>query len=649
MLCTSMRTSVTSILLLGLLVVCTLVYWPGRSGGFVFDDYPNIVENQELRIGSLDGKNLNQAAFSAPMQGPAGRPLSMLSFGINHVYSGLAPQPYKLTNIAIHLLATIAVFFLTRAIFRALAEVRGIEANEKWAVLAVTAIFALHPMQLTSVLYVVQRMTSLAGLFTILGMWTYVEARRRMFRGEGGLALLVVGPIAFAGIAVLAKENGALLPLFATAIELSVFRFRAGSGQLDRRVVLWHGLFSLLPIAVAGTWLLVEPQRFLSAYAVRDFSLIERVLTESRVLIFYLKNLIAPSLSDLSLYHDDIALSTGLLTPVTTLVSIIALVGLGALAFVMRARSPLVTLGILWFFVGHLMESTLLPLEIAHEHRNYLPTYGFALAVVGAVTTIRPVHLTRATRLVALCAFVVMLGLVTWMRAAHWSDPYGWADMEVRNHPGSPRATYEAGRLYATLALKGNNEAREPALSYLTRSAALDRSNPMPEATMVIMSSKLGLPARDTWVVSMMTKFGERPLSPAAVTSLKQLVRCMHSDRCLTDQQMVRLLEAAYRNETVRFSPRRRADIAAIYGEYLINAHGDYAGGEIKFRDAVALAPEIAQYRVNLVNLMLATGRADEAAKEIDVLRAIGTASDRKLTILAQDVTRLRAFLASQQ
>jgi hypothetical protein len=643
-----MRTSATSILLLGLLIVCTLVYWPGRSGGFVFDDYPNIVDNPELRITSLDAKNLKQAGFSAPTQGPAGRPLSMLSFGINHVYSGLSPQPYKLTNIAIHLLATIAVFFLTRAIFRALAEVRGIETNEKWAVLAVTAIFALHPMQLTSVLYVVQRMTSLAGLFTLLGLWAYVEARRRMLRGEGGLTLLVAGPIGFAGIAVLAKENGALLPLFATAIEATVFRFRTESDQLDRRVVLWHGLFSLLPIAVAGAWLLAEPQRFLSAYTVRDYSLIERVLTESRVLIFYLKNLIAPSLSDLSLYHDDIAISTGLLMPVTTLVSIVALVGLGVLAFLMRARSPLVTLGILWFFVGHLMESTLLPLEIAHEHRNYLPTYGFALAVVGAVTMLRPVHLTYAMRSVALCAFITMLGLVTGMRATHWSDPYGWADMEVRNHPNSPRATHEAGRLYATLALKGNVEAREPALSYLTRSAALDGSNPMPEATMVIMSAKLGLPIQDAWLASMMTKFGERPLSPAAVTSLKQLVRCTHTDRCLSDPAIAGLLEAAYRNETLRFSPRRLADIATLYGEYFINVHGDYAAGETKFREAIALAPEIAQFRVNLVNLMLAMGRADEATTEIDSLKAIGTASDRKITVLTQDVTRLRTFLATQ-
>jgi hypothetical protein len=241
-----------------------------------------------------------------------------------------------------------------------------------------------------------------------------------------------------------------------------------------------------------------------------------------------------------------------------------------------------------------------------------------------------------------------MLGLVTGMRATHWSNPYGWADMEVRNHPDSPRANQEAGRLYAKLALKGNNEAREPALSYLTRSAALDRSNPMPEATMVIMSAKLGLPVQDAWLTSMQKKYGERPVSPAAVTSLKQLVRCSHADHCLSDQALAGLLEAAYRNETLRSSPRRLADIATLYGEYFINVHGDYTKGEAKFREAVALAPEIAQFRVNLINFMLAMGRADEATTEIDSLKAIGTASDRKITVLTQDVTRLRTFLATQ-
>ncbi|MCZ7654258.1 MAG: hypothetical protein M5R42_08160 [Rhodocyclaceae bacterium] len=123
----------------------------------------------------------------------------------------------------------------------------------------------------------------------------------------------------------------------------------------------------------AGQWLW-------AGYALRDFSAVERMLTEGRVLWFYLGLILFPRLEALGLYHDDIAVSTGLIAPWTTLLALVGLFGLIWLAWRLRLRMPLTAFGLAWFLIGHGLESTFLPLEIAHEHRNYVPLFGILLA-----------------------------------------------------------------------------------------------------------------------------------------------------------------------------------------------------------------------------------------------------------------------------
>ena len=123
-----------------------------------------------------------------------------------------------------------------------------------------------------------------------------------------------------------------------------------------------------------------NPQWLWAGYDLRSFTLFERLLTEGRVLWFYLGLIVFPQLEHLGLYHDDIAISTGLFTPWTTLPALVGLAWLAFLSWWTRTRAPLVSFGIAWFLIGHAMESTVLPLEIAHEHRNYLPLLGILLA-----------------------------------------------------------------------------------------------------------------------------------------------------------------------------------------------------------------------------------------------------------------------------
>lgn len=639
------------IALVALLGVTLAVYVPGLSGGFVFDDIPNIVENRDVQITSFDLDSILGAAQSSD-SGMLRRPLSMGSFGLNYLLFGPAAYSFKFINILIHLGCGLAIYLLTVLLLRALQETRGpaLAGDPQTVALFVTAIFALHPMQVTSVLYVVQRMTSLAALFVICGLIAYVAGRRALYQGNGRRVLVFfLFPAVFTVLAVLSKENGALLPLFAFAIEITVFRFRNHAGQIDRRVLWWHLGFTLLPVVAGIFALILNPERFVRGYALREFTLFERLLTEARAFVFYGKNLLAPSLSQLGLYHDDFVVSRGVLSPPATVLALIGIAGVAVGAWIARNRAPFIALGILWFFVGHLFESTILPLELVHEHRNYLPVFGLALCAVGIAGIVRFGELPRAIRIGLPVAFVGLLSLVTWMRANDWSNPFLHAESEIRHHPDSPRAVYEAGRLYANLALAGNPAAADPAFRHFARASTIDRSNALPDVGRIILAHKLAIPVEDTWLASLRSKYGQRPIAPGSIAGLMHLARCAAKEACVTSSQILPILNGAHKNPYLRRHARARADIATIYGEYLIKAHRDYAGGEEKFREAVQLAPGEKQYRVNLINHLIASARADEAAKEVDELRTIaGWGSGAQVERLVAKIARLRTWLAAR-
>lgn len=184
-----------------------------------------------------------------------------------------------------------------------------------------------------------------------------------------------------------------------------------------------------------------------AGYEFRSFSLSERLLTEGRVIWFYLGLIFFPRQGALGLQHDDLVISSGIFTPWTTLPALAGLAGLIWLFWRTRTRNPLVSFGIAWFLVGHLLESTALPLEIAHEHRNYLPLFGILLlglasGLVKALNSHGPIK----TLGIALTAVTLALPFITALRSLQFGEEIRRSDLEAQFHPNSARAQYEAGR-----------------------------------------------------------------------------------------------------------------------------------------------------------------------------------------------------------
>jgi len=517
-----------------LLILGGAVYLPGVSGPFLFDDYGNIITNAYLQIHSLDAESLYRAAYSS-RSGPLNRPVTMLSFTLNQYFaSGAATTTFKATNIAIHIINGLLIFWMLRLVLARLGQLhrnRSIYKPNNQILLAgaIALLWLVHPIQLTSVLYVVQRMTSLASLFMLLAMVCYLKGRLRIVAGaSSGLWIIGLGTTGFGLVGLLSKEIVLLLPVFILLLEWVLFRD-------EKPWSSWHELTprkkrilasSLVLITVFTLILVVE--RALVGYENRHFTLMERVFTEGRVLWFYIFLILVPRINEFGLYHDDIPLSTSLITPWTTLPSLFVLAAILVLAVAWRKKHPLLSLGILWFFTGHLLESTILALEITHEHRNYLASLGVLLAVVYLVAYAAQKH--GHNKLWAIVpVLAVIFGGVTFLRSTQWSDFNTLTFYEAQHHPESASAQANLGvALY-------EQKQYEEAMQTMRRASELDEKEQLYLLNMHLIYAKTGTALAPKDKAETLRRLAAYRLSPSASSAFERINSCLSSD-CRTLQ-----------------------------------------------------------------------------------------------------------------
>jgi hypothetical protein len=419
-----------------LLVTAWFLWKPGLTGGFIFDDFPNLGALAQL---SSEPTLYQATQFVATgFSGPLGRPLSLATFAAQHDSWPRHPEDFVRVNLLIHLLnGTLLFWCLWR--WR-----RAVGATEAATLpLAVATLWVLAPIQVTAVLYVVQRMALLAATFTLAGLLLHTVGRQVAASGNTarGYALMASGwTVGLTG--TLAKESAGLFPLLLAAYEFTLL-----NGL--RRPTGWRAYaatFMVLPTAALFAYLLWRIPVFAAAYEMRPFDALERGLTQGRVLLHYLHTLAFPSLFGARLLYDDFPISRSLLEPWTTLPALALWCGMTALALRWRSRHPVVAFAVLWFLAAHLLESTLLPLEIAFEHRNYLAIVGPLLALVFALgrgleapglRRLRPVLVGGAT------AYLGLVAVCLWQSSSLWGQPRDRAQYWAQHQPDSLRAVHE--------------------------------------------------------------------------------------------------------------------------------------------------------------------------------------------------------------
>jgi len=423
------------VLLLVAMLLAVAMYWAGLHGPLLLDDSNNLALVPEWLAGRA-----SLAAVLHSGEGMFGRPLSMASFALSAWLGGYTPFAFKLGNLLVHLASGAILYLLIGRMARRDDRLR---AHARVIATLVSAAWLLHPLHASTVLYAVQRMAQLSALCMLLGMWWYMLVRARLeerptWQAMAGL-FLGIPLLTVAGF--LAKENAVLLPALCLVLELGCF-----AGALRPRAVwAFFGLGLLLPFVLGTIWIALGPMRLFDAYIRRDFDWQERLLTQARALCDYLGQILVPVPSRMGVHTDDFPLSTGLLAPPTTLVAIVLLVAITIAAWWARRRIPALFVGWGIFLVGHALESSVVPLELYFEHRNYLPLAGVLYALAGLITfaveRMKPIDM-RLGRIGTVLAIAVLALLAsgTHRLARAWSSYDGLAEHGAAGHPDSMRA-----------------------------------------------------------------------------------------------------------------------------------------------------------------------------------------------------------------
>ena len=340
------------------------------------DDLPNIIDNKKLKLETLSTENLIQTLFARPnaKEPELWRPLPCLSFALNYYLGGNDISGYHAVNIMIHLITASFLFLTIQQLLQTPVFKNQINSWEiHCTALLATLLWAINPIQIQAVTYIVQRMAAMAAMFTVIGLYAYL--RGHLQAGKMKWFWYAATFLAF-GCAIMSKENAVLFPLSILLIEWIFFTSRQSKQRmlaiLSTRQFIVAAVVAFL---VAGVFLhqVGIPINW-SLYDTRPFTLWQRLISQPRILIFYLSLLFYPAPWRLSIEHD-INHSLTLLTPWTTFPSILAVGGMIVAGFLLVRKAPLVSFAILFFFTNHLVESTILPLELVFEHRNYLPSF----------------------------------------------------------------------------------------------------------------------------------------------------------------------------------------------------------------------------------------------------------------------------------
>lgn len=420
------------VLLLSLSAVFFL-YAPGLTGKFTLDDYANLpplfdsLKSSGFWYGVVGGNS-----------GPLGRPLSLLTFALQ-VDSWPNPYYFKLVNIAIHLANFILVFFLIRLLAPYFSTSLKLNRYNLFA-LAIALMWAILPIHVSTVLYVVQRMVLLSTFFTLAGLVVYIIARDYWVHGQYGRALFgFCFTLVMAALAILSKESGLLIFAFLLCIEQLL-----SSKKPILNPYVKKGIYISLSAPLVLFCFYLIHIKFIDGYNVRPFTLSERMLTEARVLWIYIQQIVLPKPADFGLYHDAFGVSHSLFDPLSTLFSSLAwLMVFFTLIWAVLKKKVQIFFPVLWFFSGHLMESTVIALEIYFEHRNYLASLGIVLMICFIIFNLfERVH-SAALKYIFIAIILVYVGviaIVLQMQTKLWGNSMLFNYVHATERPSSIRA-----------------------------------------------------------------------------------------------------------------------------------------------------------------------------------------------------------------
>ncbi len=594
-----------------LLFLGIAIYFPGLNGVFLLDDYQNLKTLERIEKPATLQK-LASVALSNP-SGEGGRGIAMLTFAAQYASWPDDPAAFKTVNLLIHLLNACLLYFL---LSRLLTLMRMSAPRRDWLALSATALWMLHPMQVSTVLYVVQRMAELSATFTLLGLLAYLAGRQAAVeRPRRGYVGMTLGLGVFGALAYLSKENGVLLLLYVWVLELTVLRNLPSPPYWKA----WKAAVLGLPLLALGGYFAVRFSTWiLPGYDLRDFTLGQRLLTEARALSDYLGLLLLPRSGAFGLFHDDYVLSRSLLDPPWTLGAVALLLSLLVSALYGRKRYPVYAFAVLWFFAGHLLESTVIPLELYFEHRNYLPSVGVFFAFAYGVDYLARERLGKRMAVfmaLFLAVWIAILAFITWGESRLWGNPFLQTTMWSMEHPDSTRARLQLATMKQGL---GDIPGAEEIYSAMAR----DEPGLYPSwLALGCLSPEVRFPLNRAT-----DELRSAHLSKLPFGGMEQMVVSKENGTCrnVPAASVLGLFDALLENPN--FISRRRLYLV-LKGRWLV-ADGQWGAALASFDAAYGLQPNVEVALLGVRTLVLA-GHPEATGRYIQMARAANAAGNR--------------------
>jgi len=438
-----------------------LIYSNSFRVPFHFDDLPNIVEKDEMYIPNLTAEAITNALYSNPS-----RPLPMLSFALNTYFRGTEKLTFEdnentfgfhLVNLFIHIITSFFIFLFLYNTLN-LYQLKSNNEDHAFSIAVISAfLWSVNPIHTQAVTYIVQRMASMAAMFYIISMYFYLKGRTSENIRLKAMHYSICATSFFLGL--FSKQNVAMLPAAIFFYEFMVIR---GWAMTNIRYNLKLILITLLALAAASALILMvttkSPFSFLlDSYEGRLFTLSERILTQPRIILLYISLLLYPSPDRLNIAHD-IALSHSPFDPLTTLPSILAILMVPVSAFLLRKKHPLIAFCILFFFINHIIESSIIALELIFEHRNYLPSMFFfvpiSFVLVKAIKFFSYKKRIQNLIIFFIVSLIIVFGHGTyvrnfawWTQESLWIDAVSKAPNVSRNHINIGVEYFETNRI----------------------------------------------------------------------------------------------------------------------------------------------------------------------------------------------------------
>jgi tetratricopeptide (TPR) repeat protein len=592
--------SLVSILTFAILIAIS--YSNTIKSPFQFDDYHNIVDNNFIKISSLHIEDLARAAANSPSNH---RWIPNISFAVQYYFSALKTPDYHYFNIAIHFFCATILYFLIITTLNYTDDSAGKSRKYEIAFVA-TILWSLHPLQTNAVTYIVQRMTSISTLFYLSAIFLYAKGRLPDQTVPRKYLLFSASMISVL-LALTSKENAATLPLMIIAYEIFFITPERFLNNRRQAAFAFGGAFLLL-LVLGWLWIGRDVfEQILQGYETRYFSLSERLLTEPRVIFYYIVQLFFPALSLLNINHD-ILISTTPLSPPTT---IPAICGILLLIYSIRYlfnKDRILSFAILWFLLNLVIESSIIPLELCFEHRMYLPStiliFAFVLLIYRSAW--KQIPLVR----MGMFIIAVSLGILTWNRNIAWQSTVSlWSDSQSK----SPNLI----RTYANLGYYLRNANQLPqAEAYLIKALALDATRKIDHNHPVWKKEMSGI--HD----ALATVYREQNNFPKARYHSEEALRLNPTSQyALLTRGILFVKEGDYKSADAIFiklasTGMDTVDLSNNWGICAFNT-GEIDRAIFLFRHALKIDPNHAESHYNLGVAYGSKGMRDEARREM--------------------------------